>query len=151
LLEHSLKLRPEAGTAFDAGRAEFGAGNLAGARDALEQSLKLSAGQYDAHTLLGEVYTGLKQLEKAQDQLEAAVFLDASRPDARVDLARVFMAKKQPQQAIAQLQNAIKNGAGADAYDVMANAYTEMGKSADAAQAASRARALRSSARPARQ
>jgi tetratricopeptide (TPR) repeat protein len=149
LLERSLKLRPDAGAAFDAGRAEFGAGNLTAARDALEQSLKLSTGQYDGHTLLGRVYVGLKQWEKAQDQLEAAVFLDGSRPEARVELARVLLAKKQPEQAIAQLQSAIKNGAGADAYDVMAAVYTEMGKSAVAAQAASRARALRSKGRPA--
>lgn len=149
LLERSLKVRPDAGAAFDAGRAEFAAGNPEAARDALETSLKLSAGQYDAHTLLGRVYAGLKQLDKAQDQLEAAVFLDGDRPEARVELARVLLAQKQPQQALSQLQSAINNGAGADAYDLMASAYAEMGKSQDAANAAARARSMRSKPRAA--
>lgn len=144
LLERSLKLRPEAGTALDAGRAEFNAGDLPAALDALETSLKLSAGQYDAHNLLGRVYVGLKEFDKARDQLEAAVFLDGSRPEARVELARVLLSQKKPQQAIPQLQSAVKSGAGIEAYELMANAYSEMGMTAEAASAAARARAMRS-------
>ena len=46
-------------------------GDLAGARDALEASLKLTPEQFPARVLLGEVYLGLKDPKAAEDQFEA--------------------------------------------------------------------------------
>ena len=144
LLARSMAVRPEAATAFDEGRARFADGDLAGARDALEASLKLSGGQYDARTLLGRVYAGLKQWQKAQDQLEAAVLLNGRLPEARLVLARVLISQKQPQQALAQLQS-VKHSAGdtPELYDLLAEAYSGLGDKTEAAQALARARALK--------
>ena len=145
LLARAMAVRPEAATAYDEGRARFAEGDLTGARDALEASLKLSPGQYDARTLLGRAYAGLKQWEKAQDQLEAAVFLNGKLPEARLELARVLIAERQPRQALMQLESASHSaGATPELYDLMAEAYSSLGDKTQAARAAARARALKS-------
>ena len=96
----------DATAAYDEGRARYKDGDLAGARDALEASLKNSSGQFDARLLLGKVYARLQDWPKAQDQLEAAVFLDGKRPESRIELARVLLAEKHPQEALEQLRAA---------------------------------------------
>ena len=107
LLAQARALRPEDATAaYDEGRARYENGDLAGARDALEASLKNSSGQFDARLLLGKVYARLQDWPKAQDQLEAAVFLDGKRPESRIELARVLLAEKHPQEALEQLRAA---------------------------------------------
>src|SRR5262249_6440494 len=123
LLGRAGQLRPDANTAWNEGRARFETGDLEGARKALEASLALSSGQYDARLLLGKVYAKLEQWPKAQDQLEAAVFLDGKRPEARTELARVLLRQHQPQQAMEQLRSAARQApASSEIQKLMAEA-----------------------------
>src|SRR5262249_26979866 len=55
-LRQAIRIRPnDATAAFEAGQAFEKTGDLAGARDALESSLKLMPGQFAARLLLGQV------------------------------------------------------------------------------------------------
>ena len=90
--EH-LKLAREAGSddataAFHEGQAREKAGDFAGARDALEASLKLTPGQFPARLLLGQVYLGLKDPKNAEDQFEAALLLQPESAEAQQGLTR---------------------------------------------------------------
>lgn len=127
LLARAGQFRPDAATALNEGKARYQLGDLEGARKALEASLALSTGQYDARYLLGQVYAGLKQWPKAQDELEAAIFLDGKQPQARTALARVLLQEHQPQQAIEQLRSASKLGfASPEINDLIAQAQREL-------------------------
>jgi choline-sulfatase len=88
--EH-LKLARDAGdatAAFYEGQAREKSGDFAGARDALEASLKLTPGQFPARLLLGQVYLGLKDPKNAEDQFEAALLLQPESAEAQQDLTR---------------------------------------------------------------
>jgi choline-sulfatase len=127
LLAHAGQLRPDAATALNEGKARYQLGDLEGARKALEASLTLSSGQYDARFLLGQVYTGLKEWPKAQDELEAAIFLDGKQPEARTALARVLLEEHQPQQALEQLRSASRfSPASVEIHNLIAQAQREL-------------------------
>jgi choline-sulfatase len=90
--EH-LKLAREAGAddaaaAFQEGQAREKTGDFAGARDALEASLKLAPGQFPARLLLGQVYLGLKDPKNAEDQFEAALLLQPESTEAQRGLTQ---------------------------------------------------------------
>src|SRR5437667_4658472 len=61
--------------AFDYGRALELSGDLPGARDALQASLKLNPHQFAARLLLGRIHLKLSESKAAEDQFEAAVLL----------------------------------------------------------------------------
>ena len=64
-LKQAREVRPEDSTAaFYEGQAREKTGDLPGARDALEASLKLTPGQFPARLLLGQVYLGSQRCEK---------------------------------------------------------------------------------------
>jgi tetratricopeptide (TPR) repeat protein len=127
LLARAGQVRPDAATALNEGKARYEIGDLPGARKALEASLALSTGQYDARYLLGQVYAGLKQWPKAEDQLEAAVFLDGKRPEARTALARVLLEQHRPEQALEQLRSASKlSPASPEIHNLIAQAQREL-------------------------
>ncbi len=88
--EH-LKQAREAGdatAAFYEGQAREKIGDFAGARDALEASLKLTPGQFPARLLLGQIYLGLKDPKNAEDQFEAALLLQPESTEAQQGLTR---------------------------------------------------------------
>ncbi len=78
----------DANAAFYEGQAREKIGDFAGARDALEASLKLIPGQFPARLLLGEVYLGLKEAKNAEDQFEAALLLQPESAEAQQGLTR---------------------------------------------------------------
>ncbi|MFB3813074.1 MAG: sulfatase-like hydrolase/transferase [Terriglobales bacterium] len=144
-LQRARDLRPDDSvSAFYQGQALEKTGDLAGARDALEASLKLSPGQFDARRLLGTVYFRMNELKRAADQLEAAVFLDPKNAAARLDLARVLLADKDYERAVAQLDQATRlDRRNADAFALLQEAYAAQGKSDLARQAGASAALLR--------
>ena len=88
--EHLKQAREggDANAAFYEGQAREKIGDFAGARDALEASLKLTPGQFPARLLLGQVYLGLKDPKNAEDQFEAALLLQPESAEAQQGLTR---------------------------------------------------------------
>jgi choline-sulfatase len=96
--EHLKPVR-EAGdstAAFYEGQAREKIGDFAGARDALEASLKLTPGQFSARLLLGQVYLDLKDPKNAEDQFEAALLLQPESAEAQQGLTRAQGLQKSP-------------------------------------------------------
>ncbi len=147
-LARARQLRAQNSTADSAaawyhGQALEKLGDLEGARAALEETLRLSPGQYDARLLLGRVFVGLKNARAAEDQFEAAVFLKPKRPEARLELARLYLEEKRAADALEHLQKASAaepNNAGV--FELLAQAYRALGKPLEARRAAARAAAL---------
>ena len=131
-------------TAFDEAQALARIADFAGAREALEKSLRLSPKQPRARIKLGEVYLGLKQPKPAEDQFEAALLLLPSSLEARVGLAKAHIAEGNLGQAVGELTMLSKSHPdSADVFDALSKAYARMGKSAEALNAGSRAKSLR--------
>jgi choline-sulfatase len=88
--EHLKQAREggDANAAFYEGQAREKIGDFAGARDALEASLKLTPGQFPARVLLGQVYLCLKDPKNAGDQFEAALLLQPESAEAKKGLAQ---------------------------------------------------------------
>ncbi len=88
--EHLKQAREggDANAAFYEGQAREKIGDFAGARDALEASLKLTPGQLPARLLLGQVYLGLKDPKNAEDQFEAALLLQPESAEAQKGLTQ---------------------------------------------------------------
>ncbi|MGH9501904.1 MAG: sulfatase-like hydrolase/transferase [Terriglobales bacterium] len=94
-LRLAREVRPEDSTAaFYEGQARQKTGDLAGARDALEASLKLTPGQFPARLLLGQVYLGLKDPKNADDQFEAALLLEPKSAEAQAGLTQAQQMEK---------------------------------------------------------
>ncbi|MGH9532909.1 MAG: sulfatase-like hydrolase/transferase [Terriglobales bacterium] len=117
-------------------------GDLEGARAALEETLRLSPGQYEARLLLGRVFVGLKNARAAEDQFEAAVFLKPKRSEARLELARLYLEEKRAADAVEHLQKAsVAAPKNAEIFELLARAYRALGRPLEARRAAARAAA----------
>jgi choline-sulfatase len=136
-------LRPEdANIATNQGEALSQAGDLVGAKAALEASLKLNPGQYRARFLLGSVCFALHEFNAAQDQLEAALLMHSTF-EAQKKLGEVFLAQDKFQNARQQLEDAIKmQPDSAEAYELLARAYDGLGDVGSAGKARARANAM---------
>jgi predicted Zn-dependent protease len=145
-LKAALEAHPDdAITAFHEGQALEKAHDLPGARDALEASLKLMPGQLEARLLLGEVYLRLNDPKAAEPQFESALLLQANSVEGQLGLAKVQIAEGNFNQAADQLEGLSKaQSRNAEVFDLLAQAYSGMGKTAEAQQAAARAKLLRS-------
>ena len=144
-LKAALEARPDDATAaFFAGQALQKSGDLPGARDALEASLRLMPGQFSARLLLGQVYLSLKDPKAAEDQLEAALLLDSTSVEAQLALATAQIADGNFAEAAQQLEalskTQPKNG---EVFELLAKAYSGMGKTEEFRRAADRAKLLR--------
>ncbi len=148
-LARARQLRAQAGTADSAaawyqGQALEKLGDLPAARSALEETLRLSPGQYDARLMLGRVFVGLKNTHAAEDQFEAAVFLKPKRPEARLELARLYMDEKRAADAVEHLQKvSAAEPNDPSVFELLAQAYRALGKPVEARRAAARAAALK--------
>jgi choline-sulfatase len=144
-LKRARAIRPQDATAaFYEGQALEKAGDLAGARDALEASVKLARGQSaDARVLLGQVYLGLKDPKAAGDQFEAALLLHPGMLDAQLGVARAQVADRRFADALQQLVPLSKSQpANAEVFELLAQAYSSIGKKAEAERAEGRAKEL---------
>ncbi len=144
-LARARALRPQdSAAAWYHGQALHRLGNLTAARDALEQSLRLTPGQYDARLLLGQIYASLQDAAAAEDQLEAAAFLKPKRIEARRELARLYLEQERFGEAAAQLEKAVAaSPESADLFELLERAYGGSGQAEAARRAANRAAALR--------
>jgi predicted Zn-dependent protease len=142
----AAEIRPDdAAALFHEGQALEKIHDLGGARDALEASLKLMPGQFDARLLLGQVYLGLKDPAAAEDQFEAALLLQSGSVEAQLGLADAQITKGNFAEAAQSLQALSKVQAkNAQVFDLLAKAYSGLGKKAEAQQAAARAKLLSS-------
>jgi tetratricopeptide (TPR) repeat protein len=149
-LERAGKLRPDdAAAAFDYGQALGQSGDLSGARVALLASLKLNPNQFAARLLLGRVYFRLNDPKEAQDQFEAAAILQPQSAEAWIELAKVLIAQKKFAEAAEQLeQMAESEGNNPELYELLAQAYTGLGKPQEAQRARAKSRASQKSKRP---
>ncbi len=129
--------------AFHEGEALEKAGDLAGARDALEASLKLTPTQLDARLLLGTVYLGLEQPKAAADQFEAALLLRPNSAEAEMGGARSQMMQGEFAAAAERLLALSKSHPrDARVFDLLAEAYVGMGKREEAERMKNHARML---------
>ncbi|MBV9625047.1 MAG: sulfatase-like hydrolase/transferase [Acidobacteria bacterium] len=139
----------DATAAYYEGQAREKTQDWAGARDALQASLKLVPGQLRAHLLLGDIYLRLKNPGAADDQFEAALLLDARSVEARLGVARAEMAEGDADRALGQLEPLASSiPKNPEVYDLMAQAYRELGKYGQARDAEARATSLRRRTRP---
>jgi choline-sulfatase len=144
-LKGALEARPDDATAaFYAGQALQKSGDLASARDVLEISLKLVPGQFEARLLLGGVYEGLKDFKAAEDQLEAALLLQPASVEAQLALAAAQIDDGNFADAAQQLEPLSKaQPKTAEVFELLAKAYSGLGKSEEAHRADQRATLLR--------
>ena len=144
-LKVALEVRPDDATAaFFEGQALVKTHDFAGARDALEASLKMMPGQFQARLLLGRVYFALNNPKAAEDQMEAALLLQPDSVEAQVGLASSQVAESNFAEAVKQLQALTKSQPNnAEIFELLAKAYSGLGKKADAKQAEDRAQFLR--------
>ncbi len=145
-LKAALVAHPDdATTALHEGQALEKAHDLPGARDALEASLKLMPGQLEARLLLGEVYLGLNDPKSAEPQFESALLLQSSSVEGQLGLAKAQIAEGNFNPPAEQLEALSKTQSrNAEVFDLLAQAYSGLGKTAEAQQAAARAKLLRS-------
>ncbi len=144
-LKRELEARPDdASAAFDYGRALSEMGRKEEARNALESSLKLNPNNVAARILLAKTYLALNRPDAAQDQIEAALLTDPDNIDAQIAQAELLLAQKkfdEAQKALTALTQSQPNNA--EVYELLAKAYSGLGKKEDAATAEKRAQALR--------
>jgi arylsulfatase A-like enzyme/Flp pilus assembly protein TadD len=144
-LKRARELRPlDATAALYLGEALQKSGDLAGAREALETSLKLNPKQSgNARILLGQVYLGLKNPKAAEDQFEAALLTNPASADAQLGIAQAEILDKRFADAVQQLEPLAKAAkTNAETYELLAQAYAGLGKTAEADRARLRAKAL---------
>ncbi len=124
-------------------------GDLAGARVALLASLKLNANQFETRLALGRVYLGLGDSKAAEEQFEAAVLLQPGSSEAQTNLAKTLMRQKKFEEA-AELLEAVAepSSRNPEIYELLAQAYTGLGRLRDAQRAELRAKELRHSKGP---
>jgi choline-sulfatase len=143
-LKTAMEVRPEdANVAFYLGEALEKFHDFTGARDALEASLKLLPGQYQARLLLGQVYLALKNPQAAEDQFEAALLLQSKSVEAQVGVARAQVGEGNFAGALQQLGPLAKSHQATTViFELLAQAYAGLGKTAEAERAQARANAL---------
>jgi choline-sulfatase len=124
-------------------------GELGGARDVLLASLKLNPEQFEARLALGRVYLGLKDLKAAEDQFEAAVLLQPGNSEAQIELAKTLIWRRKFTDAVELLEAAAEpSNHNAEIFELLAQAYTGLGRRQEAQRAQSRAKTLREAKQP---
>ena len=143
-LKAAMEARPDdASVAFHLGEALEKLDDLPGARDTLEASLKLLPGRFQARLLLGQVYLGLKNGQAAEDQFEAALLLQSKSVEAQIGVAKAQIARGNFNGAAQQLEPLTKSQPkSVEVFELLAQAYTGLGKTAEARQAQARAKEL---------
>lgn len=144
-LKRARELRPQDATAaLYEGEALQKLGDFSGARDALEASLKLNPKATHARILLGQTYLALKNSKAAEDQFEAALLVEPNRADAHIGVAKAEIAEGHFAESIDELLPFTKGpNATAEALDLLADAYSHLGKNAEAQRARMRATELK--------
>ena len=150
LLGRALQVRANDTTAaFNYAQALEKVGKLPEAREVLQKLLKDNPSQFPARLLLGQVYLGLDDPKNAQDQLEAALLTEPKNVEAAVSLAKALLDQHLYADAEATLKPLAHSPLlTAEFFELLAKAYTGENKKNEAAQAESRAKALRAGRKP---
>ena len=139
----------DATDALEYGKALELSGDLPGARDALLASLKLNPDQFEARLALGRVYLGLNDSNAAEDQFEAAVLLQPGSSDAQINLAKALIHQKKFAEAVELLEVVTApSSRDPEIFELLAQAYSSLGRRQEAQRARLRAKALQNSKRP---
>lgn len=138
----------DATDAFEYARALELGGNFPGARDALLASLKLNPQQFEARLALGRVYLGLNDSNAAEDQFEAAVLLQPGSSEAQLNLAKALIRQKKFADAVDLLELVAGASSDPELFELLAQAYTGLGRRQDAQRAELHAKELQKSKRP---
>ena len=149
-LSLARQLRPADSTvAFDEALAKEGNGDLAGAKEALEASLKVNPTHLDARLLLGHVDLRLRDLKAAEDEFEAALLLQPENGEAQLGKAKVQLASGKVLEAVRQLEAmVIAQSTNPEIFDLLAQSYAALGEKEKAEQAEKRAKTMRKDSRP---
>jgi len=144
-LGRAHELRPDdAGLTLDYARAQESNGDLAGARDTLQTTLKKNPGQFPARLLLGQLYFRLGNANDALDQLEDAALLQPENVEVEISLSRVLISQKKFADVVELLEPVANSpGNNADVFAALAEAYRGLGRSKDEERAEARGKALR--------
>jgi predicted Zn-dependent protease len=131
--------------AFDYARALELNGDLPHAREALESTLKLNPSQFAARVLMGKICLQLNDPKAAEDQLEAALLLQPRNIDAQLALAKAQVAQKEFSDAASGLEPLAKTQpSNPEVFELLRQAYSGLGKDAQAREAATKAERARS-------
>jgi arylsulfatase A-like enzyme/thioredoxin-like negative regulator of GroEL len=103
----------DASTALHRGQALKKMGNLTGAAEVLQTSLKLDPNGLSARLLLGSVYQELKNYTAAQDQFEAVLLQQPTNLQAELGAIEAMIGAERYADAIQRL-NALASSRGAD-------------------------------------
>lgn len=118
--------------------------DLEGARSVLEASLKANPNEMQSRLLLGQIYLDLSKPDEAADQFEAVLLTQPTSVDGQLGLARAKIAARKFVEAASALEDLAKSQPrNADLFDLLAEAYRGLGRTADASRAESRAKLLR--------
>lgn len=149
-LQRARDLRPDDATvALDYGRALERSGDLPGARNALQTSLKLNTKQIDARLLLGKVDLKLNDAKAAEDEFEAALLSQPASAEAQIGLARALLREKKFADAAEFLEESTKSsGNDVELFELLAQAYMGLGKTGQARQAKDQAKKIRATGAP---
>jgi choline-sulfatase len=135
--------------ALEYGQALELSGDLPGARDALLASLKLNPEQFEARLALGRMYLGLNDSNAAEDQFEAAVLLQPGSAKAQINLAKALIHQKKFAEAVELLEVVAEpSSRDPEIFELLAQAYSSLGRRQEAQRAQLRAQALQNSKRP---
>jgi predicted Zn-dependent protease len=138
----------DAKLALEAGRALEKLGDVAGASEAVEASVKLSPAQFSARLLLGQLYLKLKDAKAAEDQLQAAAFLQPQDLQVQLELAKSQIAQGKFSEALRTLLPLSRSEPNAsEVFDLLSSAYTGLGRAEQAEGARQHADSLRKNQR----
>src|SRR5207237_5472773 len=129
-LGRACEVRPDDATlAYDYGRALELSGDSAGARHALQTSLKLNPKQLATRLLLGQVYLKSNDATAAEDEFEAALLLQPASAEAQIGLAKALLREKKFADAAEFLEESTKSlDSNADLLELLEQAYAGLGK-----------------------
>ena len=149
-LRRASEFRPEdADIAFDYGRALDLSGDLPGARHALQGSLKLNPKQLATRLLLAQVCLKSNDPKAAEDEFETALLLQPESAEGQIGLAKALLRQKKFGDAVDFLQERTRSsGNNADFFELLAQAYTGLGKPGPAQAAKDKAKKIRAAKVP---
>lgn len=149
-LQRASELRPnDAGVAFEYGRALDLSNDLPGARHALQESLKLNSEQPAARILLGQVFLKSNDPKAAEDEFATALLLQPASVEGQIGLAKALLRQKKFGDAADLLEDSVRSsGNNADLFELLAQAYTGLGRPRPARAAKDKARQIRGAKAP---
>ena len=141
----ALELQPnEASAHYNLGLCLFQTGRTGEAIAHYERALKINPEYPEAHNNLGGALTSIGKLDEAIPHFEATIRLDPARASAQMNLGTLLLRKGRFAEAIPPLENALRLPTGKELAmrELLAAAYSGVGRFADAAKAVRQALAL---------